>query len=86
MNGSRVEEPALPGARRGDSTLAEPPSRGYRSPLIRVKAGSRLPGGRFRAHFDTDLEHEPERIRRFYDIQRSRVEPAGLMYPWPETN
>ena len=36
--------------------------------------------------FDTDIEREPERIRRFYDIQRTRVEPVGLVYLWPETN
>ena len=38
------------------------------------------------AHFDADLEREPERIRRFYDIQLTRVEPVGLVYLWPETN
>ena len=38
------------------------------------------------SQFDADLEREPERIRRFYDIQRSRVEPVGLVYLWPETN
>ena len=38
------------------------------------------------AQFDVDLEREPERIRRFYDIQRTRVEPVGLVYLWPETN
>ena len=36
--------------------------------------------------FDADLEREPKRIRRFYDIQRTRVEPVGLVYLWPETN
>ncbi len=36
--------------------------------------------------FGADLEHEPERIRRFYDIKRTRVEPVGLVYLWPETN
>ena len=36
--------------------------------------------------FDADLEREPERIRRFYDIQRTRVEPVGLVYLWPESN
>ena len=36
--------------------------------------------------FDTDIEREPERIRRFYDIQRTRVEPVGLVYLWPESN
>ena len=38
------------------------------------------------AQFDADLEREPERIRRFYDIQLTRVEPVGLVYLWPETN
>ena len=38
------------------------------------------------AQFDADLEREPERIRRFYDIQRTRVEPVGLVYLWPESN
>ena len=38
------------------------------------------------AQFDADLEREPERIRRFYDSQRTRVEPVGLVYLWPETN
>ena len=38
------------------------------------------------AHFDADLEREPQRIRRFYDIQLTRVEPVGLVYLWPETN
>ncbi len=36
--------------------------------------------------FDADIEQEPERIRRFYDIQRTRVEPVGLVYLWPESN
>ena len=38
------------------------------------------------AQFDTDIEREPERIRRFYEIQRTRVEPVGLVYLWPESN
>ena len=38
------------------------------------------------SQFDADLEHEPERIRRFYDIQRTRIEPVGLVYLWPETS
>ena len=38
------------------------------------------------SQFDTDLEREPERIRRFYDVQLTRVEPVGLVYLWPETN
>ena len=38
------------------------------------------------SHFDADLQREPERVRRFYDIQLTRVEPVGLAYLWPETN
>ena len=38
------------------------------------------------AQFDADLAREPERIRRFYETQRPRVEPVGLVYLWPETN
>ena len=38
------------------------------------------------AQFDADLEREPKRIRHFYEIQRTRVEPVGLVYLWPETN
>lgn len=36
--------------------------------------------------FDRDLEQEPERIRRFYEVHATRVEPVGLIYLWPETN
>ena len=36
--------------------------------------------------FEADLGREPERIRRFYVIQRTRVEPVGLVYLWPESN
>jgi superfamily II DNA or RNA helicase len=36
--------------------------------------------------FERDLEHEPERIRHFYDVLATRVEPVGLIYLWPETN
>ena len=36
--------------------------------------------------FDADIAREPERIRRFYDVQRTRVEPVGLVYLWPESN
>ena len=25
-------------------------------------------------------------IRAFYQVQARRVEPVGLVYPWPETN
>lgn len=38
------------------------------------------------AQFDRDLEHEPRRIREFYDVRAKRIEPVGLVYLWPETN
>ena len=36
--------------------------------------------------FDLDLEHEPQRIRAFYQVRARRVEPVGLIYLWPESN
>ena len=36
--------------------------------------------------FKDDLEREPARIREFYEVRKSRVEPVGLVYLWPETN
>ena len=36
--------------------------------------------------FDKDLEEEPTRVREFYEVQATRVEPVGLAYLWPETN
>ena len=35
--------------------------------------------------FDRDLESEPARIRRFYEVAARRVEPIGLVYLWPDT-
>jgi hypothetical protein len=32
-----------------------------------------------------ELETEPERIRRSYDVKASRFEPVGLVYLWPIT-
>ena len=37
------------------------------------------------AQFDRDLETEPARIRDFYEVRASRVEPIGLVYLWPDT-
>jgi len=37
-------------------------------------------------HFTRDLEHEPQRIRAFYEVRATRVEPVGLVYLWPESN
>lgn len=36
--------------------------------------------------FDHDLAHEPDRIRDFYAVKASRIEPVGLVYLWPESN
>lgn len=36
--------------------------------------------------FDRDLAGEPDRIREFYEVRATRVEPVGLVYLWPETN
>ena len=36
--------------------------------------------------FEKDLEVEPARVREFYEVQATRVEPVGLAYLWPETN
>jgi superfamily II DNA or RNA helicase len=36
--------------------------------------------------FIRDLEREPQRIRDFYEVRATRVEPVGLVYLWPETN
>ncbi|MFM7675333.1 MAG: hypothetical protein ACKO5F_07055 [Synechococcus sp.] len=33
---------------------------------------------------DSDLEREPERIRRTFALQTYRVEPAGALYLWPQ--
>ena len=37
--------------------------------------------------FDHDLEHEPQRVRSFYEVRVAPpVEPLGVVYLWPETN
>jgi superfamily II DNA/RNA helicase len=36
--------------------------------------------------FTRDLQTEPQRIRDFYEVRATRVEPVGLIYLWPETN
>jgi hypothetical protein len=33
-----------------------------------------------------DLESEPEKMRRSYEVQARRLEPVGLVYLWPATN
>ena len=30
-----------------------------------------------------ELEAEPDRIRRSYEVKAARVEPVGLVYLWP---
>lgn len=37
-------------------------------------------------HFDRDLQQEPDRIRQFYEVRATRVEPVGLAYLWPASN
>ncbi len=36
--------------------------------------------------FNRDLDQEPRRIRSFYEVRATRVEPVGLVYLWPESN
>lgn len=36
--------------------------------------------------FERDLAHEPDRIRQFYEVKATRIEPVGLVYLWPESN
>jgi hypothetical protein len=34
---------------------------------------------------DADLQQEPERLRKFYEVVSYRIEPVGLAYLWPVT-
>ena len=36
--------------------------------------------------FDRDIESEPGRVKRFFEVATRRVEPLGLVYLWPDTN
>lgn len=36
--------------------------------------------------FDRDLSTEPDRVREFYAVKATRIEPVGLVYLWPESN
>ncbi len=36
--------------------------------------------------FEKDLKTEPERIKNFYQVRATRIEPVGLVYLWPESN
>ena len=36
--------------------------------------------------FERDIEQEPQRVRKFYEVRTQRIEPIGLVYLWPETN
>lgn len=36
--------------------------------------------------FERDIETEPDRIRDFYEVRATRLEPVGLIYLWPESN
>ncbi len=53
--------------------------------LRQLQADIRSWRGRL-TQFDQDLEREPQRIREFYEVHATRVEPVGLVYLWPETN
>ncbi|MEQ2009112.1 MAG: DISARM system SNF2-like helicase DrmD [Limisphaerales bacterium] len=37
------------------------------------------------ANVETDLQREPERVRKFYEVSSFRIEPVGLAYLWPVT-
>ena len=37
------------------------------------------------SQFDAEIETEPRRVREFYEVRATRVEPAGLVYLWPDT-
>lgn len=36
--------------------------------------------------FESELVTEPDRIRGFYEVRATRVEPVGLAYLWPASN
>ena len=36
--------------------------------------------------FDREIEQEPARVRAFYAVQATRVEPVGVVYLWPASN
>jgi superfamily II DNA or RNA helicase len=42
--------------------------------------------GRRLEQFDRELETEPQRVERFYEVRARRIEPVGLVYLWPDTN
>ncbi len=50
-----------------------------------LEANMRSWGNRLE-QFDRDLEREPQRVREFYEVRATRIEPVGLVYLWPETN
>ena len=57
------------------------------NPEERRQVQANMQGWRRRLEqFDKDLEVEPARIREFYEVRATRVEPVGLAYLWPETN
>ena len=50
----------------------------------RQRAADRRSWERAVTRLDDELEREPERLRRSFDIQARRVEPVGIVYLWPE--
>ena len=37
------------------------------------------------SQFAAEIETEPRRVREFYEVRAARIEPAGLVYLWPDT-
>ena len=37
------------------------------------------------ANVEGDLQGEPQRVRKFYEVASFRIEPVGLAYLWPVT-
>ena len=75
----------------GDRQKGARPARRQDAPTHRLdpRVPVRRPAAVWRrrlAQFDAELEREPARVRAFYEVQATRVEPVGLVYLWPETN
>jgi hypothetical protein len=52
--------------------------------LKQIEADKRYWSRRLR-ELESEIESEPERIRRGYDVRATRFEPVGLVYLWPVT-
>ena len=51
-----------------------------------VRSGPAIVGRKAAASAERDLDSEPEKVRRGYEVQARRLEPIGLVYLWPATN